>query len=384
MTRVDFILANLFRKRTRTVLTLLSVTTAFLLFGLLQAVNVLFSAGADFVGAARIVTQSRVSFTQSLPLSQLPRIEATPGVAQVTWIQWFGGIYQEPSNFFPQFATDPLRLKAVYPEFVMPEAAWEAFRTTRTGAIVGARTAERFGWKVGDKIPLQSTIWPQQNGDKTWTFDLVGIFDGKDEEWQRNAVEMYLNFDYFNEARQFGRGLAGIYVIRLAESADPSTVSARIDALFENTPDETKTQSERDFNVGFFKQIGDIGLLVRWILLAVFFTLLMVVGNTIAQSVRERVPELAVLKTLGFSDRAVMAFVLIETLLLVGIGGLLGLGLATLLSLGLGDGGGPPIRVDGRVWAAGSLAILATTLLTGTLPALRAMRLRIVDALAGR
>lgn len=384
MTRAGFILANLLRKRTRTVLTLLSVTTAFLLFGLLQAVNVLFSAGADFVGAARIVTQSRVSFTQSLPLNQLPRIEATPGVAQVTWIQWFGGIYQEPSNFFPQFATDPVRLRAVYPEFVMDEAQWEAFRRTRTAAIVGARTAERFGWKVGDKIPLQSTIWPQQNGDKTWTFDLVGIFDGKDEEWQRNAVEMYLNFDYFDEARQFGRGSAGIYVIRLAEGADPSTVSARIDAMFENTPDETKTQSERDFNVGFFKQIGDIGLLVRWILLAVFFTLLMVVGNTIAQSVRERVPELAVLKTLGFSDQAVMVFVLIETLLLVGIGGVLGLGLATVLSFGLGGGGGPPIRVDGHVWAAGLAAILATTLITGILPALRAMRLRIVDALAGR
>ncbi|HEX9707049.1 MAG TPA: FtsX-like permease family protein [Steroidobacteraceae bacterium] len=385
MTRTGFVLANLARRKTRAVLTLLSIVTAFLLFGLLQAVNVLFSAGADFVGATRLVTQARVSFTQSLPMRLLSQIESVPGVDQVMWQQWFGAVWQENTQLI-FFAADPTRLRAVYPEYVLPDAQWKAFAETRTGMVVGRNLANQYGWKIGDKVPIASNIFPQKDGSKNWTFDLVGIYDGKDAEWQRNTNVGWINFDYFDEANLFARGLAGTYTIKLADPDQARQVAETIDTMFENSPDETKTQTEKDFNLGFFKQIGDIGLIVRWILFAVFFTLLLVVGNTIAQSVRERIPEFAILKTLGFTDRSVLGFVLAEAAALCVIGGLVGLGLATPLGIAIANatGGNLPIAVDHRVWLTGLAAIVLLSLAVGLLPALRAGRLTIVDALAGR
>jgi putative ABC transport system permease protein len=385
MTRTGFVIANLWRKKTRTVLTLLSIVTAFLLFGLLQAVNVLFSAGADFVGATRLVTQARVSFTQSLPMRLLPQIESVSGVDHVMWQQWFGAVYQENTQLI-FLAADPARLRLVYPEYVMPDAQWKAFEATRTGMIVGRNLANQYGWKIGQKVPIASNIFPQQDGSKNWTFDLVGIYDGKDADWQRNTNVGWINFAYFDEANQFGRGFAGTYTVKLADAGQAEQVARTIDAMFENSPDETKTQTEKDFNIGFFKQIGDIGLIVRWILFAVFFTLLLVVGNTIAQSVRERIPELAILKTLGFKDGAVLGFVLAEATALCVIGGVLGLAIATPMGVAItqATGGNLPIAVDGRVWLIGVVAIVVLSLAVGLLPALRASRLTIVDALAGR
>lgn len=382
MTRAGFVIANLGRRRTRTVLTLLSIVTAFLLFGLLQAVNVLFSSGAEFVGATRLVTQARVSFTTSLPMRLLPQIESVPGVADVMWAQWFGGVWQENTQLIV-FAADPARLRKVYPEFVMPAGQWQAFEQTRTGMIAGRALADQYGWKIGQKLPIASNIFPQQDGSKAWAFDLVGIFDGKDAEWQRNTNLAYINFAYFDEANLFARGLAGTYTIRLSDPDRAAQVASTIDTMFENSPDETKTQTEKDFNLGFFRQIGDIGLIVRWILFAVFFTLLLVVGNTVAQSVRERIPELAILKTLGFTDRAVLGLVLAEAAVICVLGGLAGLALATLIGIAIG-GGNFPIAVDHRVWLAGIAAIVLLSLAVGLLPALRAGRLTIVDALAGR
>lgn len=385
MTKTGFVVANLFRKKTRTTLTLLSVIAAFLLFGLLQSVNHIFSAGPDFLGATRLITQARVSFTSPLPLSMLPKLEAVPGVTRVAYSQWFGGVWQENTPLI-MFAVNPLRHHAVYPEWVMPESQWQAFDHTRTGMIAGKQIADKYGWKVGQKIPIASNIYPQKNGSKAWTFDLVGIFDGKDEDWKKRAALVYINHDYFDEANLFGSGRTNFYVLRLADSNNAAAIAATVDKMFENSPDETKTQTEKDFNVGFIKQIGDIGLIVRWILFAVFFTLLLVVGNTMAQSVRERVPELAVLKTLGFSDGSVLGFVLAEAGALCLIGGLIGMGLATLLGaiVEKNSGGQFALNVNGSVWAMGLLAIVLMSLAVGLLPALRAQRLKIVDALAGR
>ena len=385
MTRTGFVLANLGRRKTRTVLTLLSIVMAFLLFGLLQAVNVLFSAGAEFVGATRLVTQARVSFTTSLPMRLLPQIESVPGVERVMWSQWFGGVWQENTQLIIQ-AADPVRLHDVYPELVMPDDQWKAFAETRTGMIAGRILANQHGWKIGQKVPIGSNIFPQKDGSKAWTFDLVGIYDGKDEQWQRGTSGGWINFAYFDEANQFGSGRAGVYVIRLADPDRAAEVSATIDGMFENSPDETKTQTEKDFNLGFFKQIGDIGLIVRWILFAVFFTLLLVVGNTIAQSVRERIPELAILKTLGFSDKSVLGLVIAEAAFFCMIGGLLGLAIATPLGIAITNatGGNLPVAVDLQVWLTGVAAIVVLSLAVGLLPGLRAARLSIVDALAGR
>jgi putative ABC transport system permease protein len=385
MTRAGFITANLFRKKTRTILTVLSVVMAFLLFGLLQSLDHVFSAGADFVGATRLMTQARVSFTQALPLSMKPKLESVPGVARVTYSQWFGGVWQTNTPIFT-FSVDPTSYHDVYPEWVMPEEQWRAFATTRTAMVVGKLTADKFGWKVGQKIPLSSNIYPQKDGSKAWAFDLVGIYDGKDDSWKKQATQVFINHDYFDEANLFGKGHTNFFVLKLAPDGNPEAISKTVDAMFENSPDETKTQTEKDFNLGFVKQLGDIGLMVRWILFAVFFTLLLVVGNTMAQSVRERVPELAVLKTLGFSDASVLGFVLAEAVALCLIGGLIGLGLATLLGgmVEEATGGQFLLPVDAFVWAVGIATIIAMSLAVGLLPALRAQRLKIVDALAGR
>ena len=385
MTRTGFVIANLFRKKTRTILTLLSVIMAFLLFGLLQSLSHIFNAGADFVGATRLMTQARVSFTQPLPLSMVPKLEAVPGVARVAYSQWFGGIWQTNTQVFT-FAVDPQRYHDVYPEWVMPEEQWKAFADTRTAMIAGKLLADQYGWKVGQKIPLSSNIYPQKNGSKSWAFDLVGIYDGKDENWKKQTNAVFINHDYFDEANLFGKGRTNFYILKLAEGGNAEAISKTSDASFENSPDETKTQTEKEFNLSFVKQIGDIGLIVRWILFAVFFTLLLVVGNTMAQGVRERVPELAVLKTLGFSDGSMLGFVLAEALVLCLAGGLVGMVLATMLGAMVekASGGQFQLRVDAFVWAVGIAAILLMSVAVGLLPALRARRLKIVDALAAR
>jgi len=385
MTKTGFVIANLFRKRTRTVLTLLSVIMAFLLFGLLQSVNSIFNAGQNFVGATRLMTQARVSFTQPLPISMVPKLEAIPGVARVGYSQWFGGVWQENTPLFA-FAVDPLRQRDVYPEYTMPDAQWQAFANTRTAMIAGKVVADKYGWKVGQKIPLASNIYPQKNGSKAWAFDLVGIYDGTTEDTKKLAQNVFINHDYFDEANAFGKGRANFFILKLADGKQAEAISKTVDTMFENSPDETKTQTEKDFNLGFVKQVGDIGLIVRWILFAVFFTLLLVVGNTMAQSVRERIPELAVLKTLGFSDGAVLGFVFAEALALCLFGGLIGLVLATLAGAMVekGSGGQFQLSPDLRVWLLGVTAILVMSIVVGLLPALRARRLRIVDALAGR
>jgi putative ABC transport system permease protein len=383
MTRTGFVFANLFRRKIRTILTLLSVTCAFLLFGLLQAVNVMLKADVSFVGATRLITQARVSFTQPLPIRLMPQIEAVPGVQAVANSLWFGGMVGENTQIF-SFAVDGERLRRVSPQWSMPEEQWHAFATTRTGMIAGRLLADQQGWKIGSKIPIKSNIFPQHNGSKDWAFDLVGIFDGRDASSQKQTLRAYLNYAYVDEANQFGKGNAGFFILRLADPNQAQTVAQTVDAMFENSPDETKTQTEQDFLIGFIKQVGDIGLIVRWILSAVFFTMLLVVGNTMAQAVRERIPELAVLKTLGFSNNSVLGFVLAEAVVLCALGGLIGMSLATLGGLAIASATNVPVAVDYRVWVAGVIAIIILSVAVGLLPALRARRLSIVDALAAR
>jgi len=380
MTRAGFIIANLFRRKLRTTLTLLSVTCAFLLFGLLQAVNVLLRADVSFVGATRLITQARVSFTQPLPIRLLPQIEAVPGVKAVANSLWFGGVVGD-STTIAAFAIDPARLRSVSPQWVMPEEQWRAFANTRTGMIAGRLLAQQYGWKIGSKVPIRSNIFPQHNGSKDWAFDLVGIFDGRDAAAQNQTSRVYLNYAFVDEGNQFGRGMAGFYILLLASADNAQAIAQAVDRMFENSPDETRTQTEQDFIVNFVKQIGDIGLIVRWILFAVFFTLLLVVGNTMAQAVRERIPELAILKTLGFSNRSVLGFVFAEAMILCAVGGFVGLGLATLASWAVASATNVPLPVDVRVWAMGGLAIVVLSVAVGLLPALRAGRLKIVDAL---
>jgi putative ABC transport system permease protein len=378
--------AGLFRKRTRTVLTLLSVLVAFLLFGFLQAVTIAFEAGADSADARRLLTTARYSIIEPLPMAYLRQIEQVPGVVGAASASWFGAKYQNESNAFPVFAVEPARYLDMYPEFTIAAEQREAFAATRTGAVAGKRLAERFGWKVGQRLPISSEIHPKADGSLSWEFDLVGLLDAEDPAVRGNTDMVLINVAYFDEARQFGKGKTGWYVVRIADSGEARAISARIDELFANSPDETRTQPEKEFAVGFAKQIGDLGALVRRILVAVFFALLILTGNTMAQSIRERIPELAILKTLGFTDGRVTGLVLAEAVLLLVIGAGLGMGTAMgLLPLVNETTGGrfPPLFVSAETWAGAAAVALALALVIGLPPAWRVKRLRIVDALAG-
>jgi putative ABC transport system permease protein len=380
--------AALFRSKTRTVFTLFSVLAAFLLFGLLDSVRTAFAnAGGSVAGVDRLVTFSKLTFTMSLPKSLLPRIQAVPGVGEVAYANWFGGVYQDPKNFFPNEAISENYLD-LFPEWVMPAQQREAFRHTRGGAVVGKALADKFHWKIGDKIPLEATIFPQKNGSNTWTFDLVGIYHVKDPKLASQENVMFFNWDYFNEATAFGGGNSvGWYTFKLTDRKDADRVSQAVDALSADSDHETKTQTEQSFTAALISQFADIGLIVGAIMGAVFFTLVLLTGNTMAQAVRERIPELAVLKTIGFSSHSILTLVLAEAVLLLVLGGGIGLALAgvvvDIVRTRIGNTV-PLAPLDGSIWLLGLALMIAIGLIVGALPAVRGMRLRIVDALSGR
>jgi putative ABC transport system permease protein len=309
-----------------------------------------------------------------------------PGVTEVSYANWFGGIYQDPKNFFPSEAVADNFLD-LYPEWQMPDSQRQAFRHTRTGAVVGQALAQRFGWKIGDKIPLKATIFPQKGGSNDWTFDLVGIFRAKNPEQRGNENIFFFNWDYFDEARQFGNGNIGWYAVRIADRRATDRVAQAIDALSSESDHETKTQTEQSFTAALVSQFADIGLIVGAIMAAVFFTLILLTGNTMAQAVRERIPELAVLKTIGFTSKSVLALLLGESVMLLAIGAAIGLVLAGATVIGVRAQLGstiPLTPVGGGIWLRGLVLAALIGLIVGVLPAVRGMRLRIVDALSGR
>jgi putative ABC transport system permease protein len=373
--------SNLKRKKLRSILTVLSILVAFTLFSYLGAIRQSFSQGIDVAGLDRLIVRHKVSIIQMLPAAYEARMERVDGVVDATHQTWFGGVYQKPSNFFPQMPVEPEEYLAMYPEILLSGAEREAWLKTRSGAIAGRQIAERFGWKVGDRIPIQATVWTRKGGESTWEFDLVGIYDGAD---RGTDTTMFLfRHDFFEESRQFGQGQVGWYTVRIAEPERAAEVAAAIDAEFANSPYETKTEAEGAFLQGFADQIGDVGLIFTSIVAAVFFTILLVAGNTMAYAVRERTNELAVLKAVGFTDRGVLGLVLGESFLLTVIGGGTGLFLGWLLvSMGDPTGGSLPVfYIPNRVLAAGIILIAVMAFIAGILPALQAGRLQIADAL---
>jgi len=385
MKYLSLIWAQLFRSKTRTALTLLSVVAAFLLFGMLDSVRVAFNSGGSVEGANRLVVASRLSITQSLPVNLLPQIQSIPGVRKVTYAMWFGGIYQDPKNFFPNFSVAP-NFFDVYSEYEVPPEQLKAFQDTRTGAAVGEALAKKFGWKLGDTIPLQATIFPR-GGSNDWPLQLKAIFRAKDRNNVGAENQLMMNWKYFDESNDYIKSQVSWYTVQLADASQASRVARAIDALSANSDHETKSQSESAFQQAFAKQFADIGLIVTSIMGAVFFTLLLLTGNTMAQAVRERVPELAVLKTLGFKDGTVLVLVMVESMLLVTLGGLVGLGLAAVIMPGVAAASGGMIalpKVPTQTWLVGLGLMLVIGVVVGLLPALRAKRLKIVDALAGR
>ncbi|NNE04931.1 MAG: ABC transporter permease [Xanthomonadales bacterium] len=373
--------SNLKRRKMRTILTLLSIMVAFLLFGYLGAIRQAFSQGVDVAGVDRLIVRHKVSIIQLLNESYEPRIERLPGVANATHQTWFGGIYQEPRNFFAQIVVNQDEFLDFYPEYIVSDEHKEAWLATRTGALVGSGLLKRFGWEVGDRIPINATAWRRKDGAPTWEFDLVAVYEGAEQG--TDTSQFFFRYDYFEESRAGGSGLVGWYVVRVEDPDNAAEVAAAIDNEFANSPAETKSEPEGAFVQGFANQIGNIGLIMTAIISAVFFTILLVAGNTMAYAVRERTNELAVLKAIGFTDRGVLGLVLGESLVLAGIGGVLGMVLAWLLiSMGDPTGGSFPtfyMPADSVFLAV--LLIFGMAFVAGILPALQAQRLQIADAL---
>ena len=371
--------SSLWRKKIRTIFTLLSVFVAFLLFGLLMTIRGAFSFGVDIAGLDRLVLIHKVALIMPLPVSYKERLAATEGVAIASHQTWFGGVYQNPANFFAQMVVEPEPFMKIYPEFVIPDDQVKAWLADRQGAIVGVDLAKRFGWKVGDRIPITGTIWQPKQG-QTWEFNVVGMYDGAAGV---DKTQFFFRYDYLDENRADGQGLVGWYVVKISDPSQAQQMGARFDAMFANSSAETKTTTEKGFVEGFAKQVGYIGAIMIAILVAVLFTMLLVAANTMAQSVRERTSEMGVLKTLGFSNASILALVLGESVLIAVLGGSLGLGVSWLIvQQGDPTNGMLPIFIlPNRDVVIGGVMIVVLGLVAGALPAVNAMNLKITDAL---
>jgi putative ABC transport system permease protein len=374
--------SNLKRRKLRTSLTLASVLVAFVLFAILCALKLALAGGVNMADANRLIVRHRVSFIQLLPYSYQQRIARVPGVKLVSLNVWFGGVYQDPKNQFGSFPVEPEALLAMNPEIILPEEQKQAWLKTRTGAIVGRTLAERFKWKVGDRVPLTSPIWPNKDGG-AWQFDIVGIYHGTKTADENSLLFRY---DYFDEARAHSQGQVGWYQVRVDNPSNAPAIVKAIETEFENSSAETKAETEGAMFQGFAQQIGDIGTIVSLIVAAVFFTILLVAGNTMAQSVRERTQELGVLKALGFTNELVLGVVLAESLVIALLGGIAGLLLGWFLVSGVGQANFiktyfPLFYIPPRDLVIGVLFALALGVIAGIFPAIQAMRLRLAEAL---
>jgi putative ABC transport system permease protein len=374
------VLSNFKRHKLRTTLTILSIVVAFVLFAYLAAIRKAFEMGVSVAGADRLIVRHKISLIQPLPQAYEAQIESINGVADATQASWFGGTYQGKANAFAQIAVEPEEFLATYSEFVVSDEAKKTWFSNRTGVLVGKTLAARYGWKVGDRVPIEATFLRPKQGN-TWTFEVSGIYDGKTKE--TDTTGFFFRHDYLDENRAWGEGLTGWYYIRVKDPANAETIAKTIDTRFANSPSETKTETEKAFVKGFAEQMGNIGAITMAILTAVFFTILLVAGNTMAQAVRERINELGVMKAIGFTDGQVLSFVLIESLLIAAFGGAIGLALGWwAVSAGDPTGGALPVFFfPPKDLMTGAIMVALLGIVTGAIPAIQAMRLNPVDAL---
>jgi putative ABC transport system permease protein len=374
--------AGLWRKRARSILTMLSIVVAFLLFGLLQGINQGMSHVFQSLNVDRLYVQSRISMSDGLPIAYLDQIKSVPGVRAVTHWSYFGGFFQDAQNSLPVYAIDAATQFAAYPKIKISADELAAMLRTRTGAVISAEIAAKYGWKLGDAIPLQTSIWTKEDGTDTYPVEVVGIMDISAYN-AGSFPAFYINYDYLDQARAFGRGSVLYYIVSIEDPHHGPEIAAAIDALFANSSNETMTQTEQVFAQSQIKQIGDINLIANSIVGAAFFTLLFLTGNTMMQSVRERIPELAVLKTVGYSDNKVLALVLVEALFLCVVAGVTGLGLARLAFGFMGSLFGA-LSPSAWIWEMGAGIAVLLAMVSGLPPAWRSTRINIVDAMAGR
>lgn len=383
MNDLTLVWKNLFWRKLRTWLMIVSILVAFAIFGVLGAFYRAFNAGEDLAAANRLIVVNKINFSQTMPVSYFNRIKGVAGVKQVTYASWFGGYYQDPKNFLTVFAVDPASYLAVYRDDLdVDPGALNAFARQRTAAIVGEKMAANWGWKVGDRIPVSSNVLSQKSGSTTWEFDIVGIARGKGE--QANTNVLLFQYDYLNETRSYGKDTIGWIVLQTASSADNDGVAKAIDTMFVNSGTETSTDTEQAFGKAFAAQLGNVSLIIFFVVGAAFVTILMIVGNTMALSVRERTRQIGVLKTLGFSGRRILSIILGEAMLVSLIGGTGGLAIAFAVAVTLRGSLAdiaPAFSVSPAVLLTGFGLMVGLGFVTGIVPAYNAMRLQIATAL---
>jgi putative ABC transport system permease protein len=376
---------NLLRRKFRTVFTVGAIFFAFMLFGVLMAIRAAFSMGVDMAGQGRLMVIDKVSIINPLPASYEAQIKQVDGVTDITHSNWFGGYYQDFKNQFATFATDPDSWLRIYAkEFELPEDQKKAFLADRTGAIVGADTARKYGFKVGQRVPINGTIYRRPDGGP-WEFTIDGIYDSKIKG--SDKTNLIFHYEYLRETipeRSGMRDRYNWYVFTIADPDRAPQIAAKIDAIFANSPSETKTNTEKAFVSDWAKQVGDIGKIMIGIVGMAMFTILLVSGNTMAQAIRERTNELAVLKTLGFSEGRILSMVLLESVVIAVVGGGLGLALSFAFITATGDpthGMLPAFYFPTPSLLMGIGLVVLLGIASGILPAWQASRLRIVDAL---
>jgi putative ABC transport system permease protein len=373
---LPLVLANLGRHKRRTILTITSVALALFLFASLQTVVTTIAAGANFGSAHRLVSTHATGIVFPLPIAYANRFQAVPGVQGVTWANWFGGRYGDGKRFFATFAIDPKSYLDIYPEMVVPADQKEAFIRERTAALVGKHLMETFGWKIGQNVTLQGTIFP---GD--WTFTIRGMYVPTDPQIGDDVLMFH--HDYMEE-RLNRPGIAGWYVLKIDSPDHAAAIAKRIDEQFKNSSSPTKTGTEQAFNASFATMWGNVSLLMGTIGLAVVFAILLVTANAMMMGARERTREVAVLKTIGFGDRALFGIVMLEAGVIAITGAVIGLGGAKLLYKATHFSGGgflPGFDVKPSTLVIGSVVAIGLMLASGLVPAVRAARLPVVTAL---
>ena len=383
MNDFDLVRKNLFRRKLRAALMIVSILIAFMIFGVLAGFYRAFTAGEDRAAADRLITVNKINFTQPMPIAYFNRVHSVDGVRQVTFANWFGGYYQDPKNFLMTLAVEPATYFDVYrSELDIPPEQLQTFIRDRSSAVIGESLARKWGWKVGDRVPVASNIFTQRSGGHTWDFTIAGIVKGKTEQVDTNFF--LLQYAYFDETRSFGKDTIGWLILQTNSPENNDRVAKTIDAMFANSTAETSTDTEKAFGKAFAAQFGNIALIVFLVVGAAFVTILMIVGNTMALSIRERTREIGVLKTLGFSGARILRMVLGESVLLALLGGLPGLAIAALITLALRNSLAniaPAFAVSPDIALEGLALMVALGLITGMIPALNAMRLKIATAL---
>lgn len=375
------VLSNLKRRKLRTVLTILSIFIAFLLFGFLCSMKAAFLGGVDVAGADRLVVRHKVSLIQPLPESYEARIASIDGVDAVTALCWFGGIYKDPKNQLITIVVQPEKYLGMFPEVQLPEEHRKEWLATRNGAIVGKDLLARFGWKLGDTIPLTSPIWGEPANQSAWEFKIVGVYDSDKKNYDKS--QFFFRYDFFDEGKQKAKSQIGWFTVRVKDADRAAEVAAAIDREFANSPAETKAEAEGAFAAGFANQIGDIATIVLGVTAAVFFTILLVAGNTMSQSVRERFEEIGVLKAMGFTNRLTLTLVILESCVIAILGGAAGLLFAWFIATHANPVPQmlPSLAMPDRDLVLGGILILLLGVFAGLIPAIQAMRLQIAVAL---